>query len=179
MNFFKIFFFPRSRKDYINLFEFFCFVETLYNSLSSDYLKNKNPFIKNFLNLLGWLSSQTFEVTKNYSQLLRDSVFWESRYYYKENLEKYIDGTLTNVELIDQILYQILSQKREANELRKDFSKQANIVFESKSFRFSTIPCNLVLILEAFDEDEEDTFISEEEFKKAIQLALTDIKKYF
>lgn len=123
MNFFKIFFFPRSRKDYINLFEFFYFVATLSNSLSSDknYSNNKNPFIKNFLNLLRWLSSQTFELTQNYSQLLTDSVFWESRYYYKENLEKYIDGTLTNVELIDQILYQILYEQREAQELRKDF----------------------------------------------------------
>ena len=172
-------FFKKSRKESIELLEFFYCISDVQSYLVTDYGKSKNILIVNFLNLLEWSSSWYFSQVKNYCQSLTDYVFWQSRNFYLESLRKFVAGELNASEFVDRVLYPILSNKREADDLKREFYRQVNLDLDSKSFEFSKILLALILPLEGFDEEPEESFFTEEELREGVKLALKEMEKYF
>jgi hypothetical protein len=68
---------------------------------------------------------------------------------------------------VPEVLYPSLSNTNEAWEL------------DPKSFGFSKIILGLIPILEGFEEDHEESFLTEKEFREVIQNSLVKVEKYF
>jgi len=152
------------------------------NYLRSNYGTSKNILIVNFLKLLEWCCSLQLSQVEDYAQSLTDYIFWQSREFYLQSLRKFVAGELPGFEFVDQVLYSILSDKKEAQSLEKDFHRQVTIELDSKSFKFSKILLNLQLTLEAFDDELEENspgYFTEEEIRKWVELALRDMEEYF
>lgn len=126
------------------------------------------------------MSKQNKETKDNeqLQQLLRDFPFWRSRVYYIERLRKFLAYELTAVQLVNEVLYPILSDKREGTELAEDFKFHTKIELDPKSFGFSNILFALSRILEGFDEDPEATAFTEKELHEIVKNVLTDLEKY-
>ena len=92
---------------------------------------------------------------------------------------KFVEYELSIADFIAEVLYPSLSNTNEARDLREDFRRQANIELDPKSFGFSNIISGLIPILEGFDEDPEESFLTEEEFREIIQNLLIKVEKYF
>jgi hypothetical protein len=80
---------------------------------------------------------------------------------------------------VPEVLYPSLSNTNEAWDLKRDFIHQANIELDPKSFGFSKIILGLIPILEGFEEDHEESFLTEKEFREVIQNSLVKVEKYF
>ena len=176
-----------NRKEFIRSFEFFqCLTEVL-NYLRTNYGQSKNTLILSLLQILGWCRDSEWNQIKNYGHLLTDYVFWQSREFYFEKLQDFVDGELDSPEFVAQVLYVILSDKNEALDLEEAFYQRKNINFyqkrnidlDPKSFQFSEIILSLLLPLEGFDADPNESFFTEEELRKGVKLALKEIEKYF
>lgn len=176
MNIFKIF--QKNKKEYIESLQFFYFLTDARKYLFPRYSWSTNWLILTFFRILDWCCSWNLNQIADYLQFLKDSVFCESRDYYHENLQRFIARELKPSEFINHVLYPIQSDKRKARDLEIDFSQQAQIEFDPKSFQFSKIILDLQFILEGFDEEEE-AIITEEELREAVKLALKDMDKYF
>jgi Fe-S-cluster formation regulator IscX/YfhJ len=177
MNILEIF--PRNRNKLIQSLEFSYFLFEAHNHLKPQYSRSKNPSVESSLKILDWFRSCQYDQVEDYKQLLTDYPFWESRQYYRERMRKFVAYELSTLDFVTEILYPSLSNTNEAQELKKDFRSQSNVVLDPKSFRFSKIILNLTPILEEFDEDPEESFLTEEEFRKIIQNSLVKVEKYF
>lgn len=180
MNILKLF--QKSRKESIESLEFFYCLAEVVSYLRINYGKSKNILIVNFLKLLECYSSWQLSQVDDYAQSLTDYIFWQSWEFYLESLRKFIAGELSDSEFIDRVLYPILSNKKEAQDLEEDFRQQVTIELDPKSFQFSKILLNLQLLLEAFDdepEEDDSDYFTEEELREGIKLALRDMEKYF
>ena len=177
MNIFNIF--PKSREKLIESLEFSYFLFEAHSHLKRKYPRSKNPLIKSSLKVLDWCRSCQYDQIKDYQQLLTDYPFWESRQYYLERMQKFVAYELSTMDFVTEVLYPSLSNTNEAWELKEDFRRQANIELDPKSFGFSKIISGLTPILEGFDEDPEESFLTEEEFREVIQNSLMKVEKYF
>ena len=147
--------------------------------LRREYPRSKNPWIKSSLKLLDWWWSCQYEQVKDYEQLLEDYPFWESRHYYRERMRKFVAHELSAIDFVAEVVYPSLSNRNEGFDLKEDFRRQAKIELDPKSFGFSKIISGLTPILEGFDEDPEESFLTEEEFREVIQNSLMKVEKYF
>ena len=174
--------FPKSREQLIESLQFSYFLYDAHNYLNtkySNYLRSKNRLIKSFLKVLDWCRDWQYNQVKDYQQLLTDYFFWESRQYYRERMRKFVAHELSTRDFVAEVLYPSLSDTREARDLKADFRRQAKIELDPKSFGFSNIISGLIPFLEGFDEDPEESFITEEEFREIIQNSLMKVEKYF
>ena len=171
--------FRKSRKESIESLEFFYCLAEVVNDLKIKYGKSNNILIVNFMKLLEWCRSCLFSQIQDYGQSLTDYVFWQSREFYLESMQKFVAGELNGSEFVDRVLYSILSDRKEAQSLEEDFHRQVTIDLDSKSFRFSEILVNLQLPLEAFDNEPEENIFTEEQLREGVKLALMDMEKYF
>lgn len=168
-----------NRKEFIRSLEFFqCLTEVL-NYLRNNYGQSKNTLILSLLQILGWCRDSQWNQIKDYGHLLTDYVFWQSREFYFEKLRNFVAGELDGSEFVAQVLYAILSDKNQALDLEEAFYQKRNIDLDPKSFQFSEIILNLLLPLEGFDADPNESFFTEEELRKGVKLALKEIEKYF
>ena len=174
MNIYKIF--PKSRQQLIESLEFASFLYEITISLGIDYHKTNNPSIKFFLKIVSWWRDWEFEQVREYNQLLVD--YWESRQYYSQKIQKFVCGELSISDFIPEILYPSLSDKKEASDLIEDFQRQSSIDLDPKSFGFSKIISDLRPVLEGFDQDPEESFFTEKEFRKIIEAAAIKLEKY-
>lgn len=180
MNIFN--FFQKSRNENMKLLEFSYVLIDTRTYLFSRYQKSKNPLVLNFLKVIDWCCSWYLGQVNHYVESLRDYVSWPKRHYYRENLQKFIACELSGSDFVNQVLYPILFDKREARDLETNFYQQAKIDLDPKSFGFSQIIWNLQLILEGFNDnptEEDKSLITEEELRKAVKLALKSMNKYF
>ena len=177
MNILEIF--PKSRDKLIQSLKFSYFLFEAYNHLRIKYLRSKNPLIKSSLRILDWCWSQQYNQIKDYKQLLTDYPFWESRHYSLERMRKFVEYELSTMDFLTEVLYPSLSNTNEARDLKEDFRRQKNIELDPKSFGFSKIILGLVFLLERFDEDLEESFFTEEEFREIIQNSLMKAERYF
>ena len=115
---------------------------------------------------------------REYQQLLVDYPYWKSREYYYQRIKKFISNELSIENFIPEVLYPSLSNKKEAFDLIEDFQRQASIHLDPKSFGFSKIISDLIPILEGFNEDPEESFFTEKEFREIIENAAIKLKKY-
>jgi Fe-S-cluster formation regulator IscX/YfhJ len=180
MNILKIF--QKSKKESIEWLEFFYCLAEVENYLKVKYGKSNNILIINFIKLLEWCSSFLASQVNDYAKSLTDYVFWKSRQFYLESMRKFVAGKSNASEFVDQVLYSILSNKREGQSLEEDFQSQLTLELDSKSFKFSKIILNLILPLEAFDDEPEEgdeNYFTEEILREGVKLALIDMEKYF
>jgi hypothetical protein len=176
-------FFGESKKKSIEWLEFFyCLVE-VRNYLKFEYGNNNNNIlIRNFIKLLDWGSSFLASQIKDYAESLTDYVFWESRQFYLESMREFVAGKSDCSEFIDQVLQPMLSDRREGQDLEKDFQSQLTLEVDSKSFQFSKLISNLILPLEAFDpepEEGEENYFTEEILREGVKRTLIEMEKYF
>jgi hypothetical protein len=176
MNIFKIF--PKSRRQLIESLELSSFLYDISISLEIKYSKRNNPSIKFFLKVVSWWRDWEFGQVEEYEELLFDYPYWESRQYYCQRIQKFVSNELSILDFIPEVLYPSLSNKREAFDLIEDFQRQANIDLDPKSFGFSKIISDLTPVLEGFDENVEESFFTEKEFRKIIENLSIKLKKY-
>ena len=176
MNISKIF--PKSRNQLIESLEFAYFLYDITVSFGIPYSKTKNSSIKFFFKVVSWLRSWEFAQVEEYTQLLSDYPYWKSRQYYYQRIQKFVCNELSILDFIAEVLYPSLSDKEEASDLKKDFRRQATIYLDPKSFGFSTIISDLIPVLEGFDEDPEESFFTEEEFREIIKNVSIKLEKY-
>ena len=176
MNFSNIF--QKNRQQLIESLEFASFLYDITISLGIDYRKTNNQSIKFFFKIVSWWRDWEFEQVREYQQLLADYPYWQSREYYSQKIQKFVLGELTISDFIPEILYPSLSDKREASDLIKDFQRQSSIDLDPKSFGFSKIISDLIPVLEGFDNDLEESFFTEKEFREIIEAAAVKLKKY-
>ena len=94
-------------------------------------------------------------------------------------MRKFVEYELSTMDFLTEVLYPSLSNTNEARDLKEDFRRQKNIELDPKSFGFSKIILGLVFLLEGFDEDLEESFFTEEEFREIIQNSLMKAERYF
>lgn len=94
-------------------------------------------------------------------------------------MRKFVAYELSTIDFVAEVLYPSLSNTNEARDLKEDFRRQANIELDPKSFGFSKIISGLIPFLEGFDEDPEESFLTEKEFREIIQNSLIKLEKYF
>ena len=177
MNIFEIF--TKSRHELIQSLEFSYFLFEAHRYLKTKYQKSKNPLIKFSLKVLDLCRSWQYNQVRDYKQLLTYYPFWESRQYYCERMRKFVAYELSIADFIAEVLYPSLSNIKEAQELTEDFRRQTNIELDPKSFGFSKIISGITPILEGFDQDPEESFFTEEEFREIIKNSLIKVEKYF
>jgi hypothetical protein len=177
MNILKIF--SKSRDKLIESLEFSYFLFEAHSHLKRKYSRSKNPLIKSSLKVLDWCRSWQYNQVKDYKQLLTNYPFWESRQYYRERRRNFVAYKLSIADFIAEVLYPSLFNINEARELQEDFRRQTNIELDPRSFEFSKIISGLTPILERFDQDPEESFFTEEEFREVIQNSLIKVEKYF
>lgn len=94
-------------------------------------------------------------------------------------MRKFVAYELSTIDFVAEVVYPSISNSREGLELREDFRRQANLELDPKSLGFSKIISGLTPVLEGFDEDPEESFLTEEEFREIIQNSLMKLEKYF
>ena len=176
MNISKIF--PKSRQQLIESLEFSSFLYEINISLTIKSCKTNNRSIKFFLKVLSWWRDWEFDQVRYYKQLLVDYYYWESRKYYFQQIKKFVSNELSIAEFIAEGLYPSLSNKREASDLIEDFQRQAKIDLDPKSFGFSKIISDLIPVLEGYNENPEESFFTEQEFREIIENAAIKLEKY-
>ena len=176
MNFYNIF--KRSRQQLIESLEFASFLYDITISLEISYCKTNNQSIKFFLKVISWWRDWEFKQVSEYQQLLIDYPYWQSRQYYSQKIQEFVGGELSISDFIPEILYPSLSNKKEASDLIEDFQRQSRIDLDPKSFGFSKIISDLTPVLEGYDEDPEESFFTEKEFREIIEAASIKLKKY-
>lgn len=179
----------RSRSESIKSLEFFYFIHDLFVSLVSKYGQSNNSLILDFLRLLGGFYLWESKKIEGYTQALKDSVFWESRQFYRETMITFISGELTALEFAGEFYDRLLLEKAKADDLLHDYKQQVDIKLSPKSFQFSKIILSFELPLEAYQdemeevEDQElsqnDLTFTEDYFREAIANALEEVNKYF
>ena len=170
--------FQKNRQQLIESLEFASFLYDITLSFGVNYRKTNNPLIKVFFRVVSWWRDWEFEQVREYQQLLTDYPYWESHQYYYQKIQKFVGGELSIVDFIPEILYPSLSAKREASDLIEDFQRQSSIDLDPKSLGFSNIISDLTPVLEGFDEDPEESFFTEEEFREIIEAAAIKLEKY-
>lgn len=138
-----------------------------------------SPLIKFSLKVLDWFRSWQYNQVRDYKQLLTDYPFWESRQYYRERMRNFVAYKLSIADFITEVLYPSLSNINETRELKENFRRQKNIELDPRSFGFSKIISGLTPILEGFDQNPEESFFTEEEFREIIKNSLIKVEKYF
>ena len=83
-----------------------------------------------------------------------DFVFWKSKEFYRETMQKFVLGELNALEFAQEFSNRLLAEKAQSNILLEDFQKQADIQLNPKSFQFSKIILNFELLLEVDQNDE-------------------------
>jgi len=149
-------FLKESKQQSIESLEFFYFLHELLFPLVDEYENNKNPLITDFLKVLTSFYLGESKKVNAYRQALTDSVFWKSRKFYRETMQKFVTAELSSLEFAEEFSDRLLAQKAEANNLLKDFQKQANIELNPKSFQFSRIILEFELPLLAYQDEMED-----------------------
>lgn len=157
--------------------EFSYFLYEINISLQIKYRKTNNRLINFFLKVVNWWQDCEFDQIKEYKQLLFEYSYWKSRQYYCQRIQKFVFNELSIADFIYKVFYSSLSNKEEAFDLIEDFQRQTNIDLNSKSFGFSKIISDLRPILEGFDENQEESFFTEKEFREIIENAAIKLEK--
>ena len=170
--------FPENRKDLIQSLELCDFLYEVSIKFGLNYRETNNESIRIFFKLISLWRDWEFKNIKEYRQLLYDHYYWKSRQYYYEKIEEFVSNKITIIDFINQVLYPILSDKDEANELLNDFQHQEKITLDPNSLGFSKIIISLIPVLEGYEDNIEETIFTEQEFREIIKKAFIQLKQY-
>ncbi len=180
MNISKIF--PKNRQQLIESLELSRFLYDITIPFeiqcSKKYRTRKNRSIKFFFKVVSWWQNWEFDQIREQKQLLYDYPYWKSRQYYCQRIQKFISNELSIADFISQVLDPSLSNKSAGADLIEDFQRQASIELDPKSLGFSKVISGLIPVLEGFDEDPEESFFTEKEFREIIENVAIEIQKY-
>ena len=136
----------------------------------------------------GFYSSE-FKKIYPYMETLTDQVFWESSKFYRETMQKFVGGKLNALEFAEEFSDRLLADREKANNLVKDFQKQANIELNSNIFEFSKIILAFELVLEVYQNEvdelqtgelsENNLSFTQDSVLEGVKLALEKLNKYF
>lgn len=180
----------KNRNQYIESLEFFYFLQELFLSLVGEYGKRTNPLILDFLKVLKGFYSWESKKLVAYNQALTDFVFWKSKEFYRETMQKFVVGELSALEFAQEFSDRLLAEKAELNILLEDFQKQADIELNPKSFQFSKIILNFELLLKVYQNElkeievgdqlsENDLSFTEDSLKEGVRRELEEVNRYF
>jgi hypothetical protein len=180
----------KNRNQSIESLEFFYFLQELFLSLVGEYGKSTNPLILDFLKVLEGFYSWESKKIGPYTQALTDFVFWKSKEFYRETMQKFVVGELNALEFAQEFSDRLLAEKAESNILLEDFQKQADIELNPKSFQFSKIILNFELLLEVYQNEmeelevgdqlsENDLSFTEDSLKEGVRRELEKVNQYF
>lgn len=189
MNIYQLF--RKKREESIESLEFFYVLQDLFKYLTQKYENNNNSLIIDFIKTINDLTSWEFRKTRGYSQALTDSVFWESREFYRQTMIEFLAGKLNGLEFTTIFWDRLSVEKAKSENLEKNFKKQNSIELNSKSFQFSKIILAFDLLLYSYQSEIEDLNtedevsdndnlrIREDYIREHVKLALEEINKYF
>lgn len=180
----------RTRQESIKSLEFVYFLQEVVIPYVNKYEKSDNSLILDFVKLVNGFYLWEYKKINGYIQALTDSVFWESRKFYRELMNKFIAEKLTAKEFSKELYNQLIIDKEKAKSLHKNFSKQADIKLDRHSFQFSNIILNLELTLEAYKYKTTDSLFdgpipntelsfTTSSLRKEVQIALVEVNSYF
>ena len=184
-------FLKKSRKESIESLEFFYFIHKLFFSLVHEYGNSTNPLILDFIKVLGGFYSWESKKIGPYHQALNDFVFWKSRNFYRETMQKLVVDELNALEFAQEFSDKLRAEKAKAEILFKDFQKQADIELNAKSFQFSKIILAFEIPLEVYQNEmeeveeggdqlsENDLSFTEDSLKEGVGRALEEVNRYF
>ena len=183
-------FLKENRKQCIRLLEFFKFMSNLYFPLVNEYGESDNSLILEFLKVVEGFYKRDSKTVIAYNQALQDFIFWQSKEFYRETMQKFVVGELNALEFAEEFSDRLLAEQVKSKRLSTDFKQQADIELNSKSFQFSKIILDFELILEGYqdemqqlEEDDEfsenDLSFTEDSIKEGVRRALAEIDKYF
>lgn len=183
-------FLQKRRTESIESLEFFFFFQELFFELVNKHGKSNNSLILDFLRVLGGIYSWESRKVAGYMQALKDSVYWESREFYRKTMIQFVDGELNALEFARIFYDRLLNEKEIADNLVNDFKKQAIVELDPKSFQFSKIILHFELCLEAYQNQmegfesenqvpEDDLLTTEDGLRKAVKSALEEMNRYF
>lgn len=135
-------------------------------------MNSKNSAINEFIDVIKSYSRWQYYRIKDYSNSLKDYVFWKYREFYLEEMQKFVD----------HFYFKLLNDIDEANLLKEDFQKQEALELNPKSYQFSKIISDFYFALEAYDEKPEpddSNFLSENELRQLVKDVLPRVEKYF
>lgn len=180
----------KTRKELFESLQFSDFISKMFKTLVPEYGNSDNSLILDFLRVLGHFYSSSLMEIKDYRQALKDSVFWESREFYRELMNKFVTEKLNSEEFAKTFFGRLWSDREKAESLYEDFSKQANIKLDPQSFQFSNIICSFEFPLSAYldelaiseyleDEPDFTSIDDPDSLRKIVQEALLEVNKYF
>lgn len=174
MNIFKIF--QKNKKEYIESLQFFYFLTDARKYLFPRYSWSTNWLILTFFRILDCCYSWNLNQIADYLQFLKDSVFWESRDYYHENLQRFIARELKPSEFINHVLYPIQSDKRKAEDLLKKSFTRRDYNRLSKDYKLLKRYQNRFEFIKKYNQESgrlsKDDYIKSKYLEKAEQLRL-------
>ena len=163
----------------------------MFKYLTQKYENNNNSLIIDFIKTINDLTSWEFRKTRGYSQALTDSVFWESREFYRQTMIEFLAGKLNGLEFTTIFWDRLSVEKAKSENLEKNFKKQNSIELNSKSFQFSKIILAFDLLLYSYQSEIEDLntedevsdndnlCIREDYIREHVKLVIEEINKYF
>lgn len=177
-------YYNENRKESIASLEFFFSLNDFYSHLleKKEKMKSKNSELNQFVDVIDSYCRWQYYKIKDYSNSLKDYVFWQYREFYLEEMQKFVSHELTGREFVDHFYFKLLNDIDEWNLLKKDFQKQEKLELNPKSYQFSKIISDFYFVLEAFDEEPEpddSNFLSENELRQLVKDVLPRVKKYF
>lgn len=182
--------FKKTRAESIESLQFYYFIKKVFRPLLSQYRNSSNSLILDFLKELEALYAWEYRKIEGYLQALQDSVFWESREFYRHTMVKFVNGEFTVLEFSQEFFNRLLIDQDKANDLVKDFKKQADIELNPKSFQFSNIILSFEIMLEVYPNEmedfetkdqvpENDLSFKEDLIREEVKIALEEVNKYF
>jgi len=145
--------------------------------------------ILDFLKVLEGFYSWESKKIQPYLQALTDQVFWASKNFYFETMQKFVSGELNTLEFAQEFSDRLLADKEKANNLVEDFQKQSSIELNPNLFEFSKIILDFELLLEVYQNEieeletgelsEKDLSFSDNSILKGVKLALEKMEKSF
>ena len=182
-------FLKSNRDQYIESLQFFYFLNKLFFYLLDKDQKTTNPLILGLVKVIKTFYSWESDKISPYLQALKDQVFWESSKFYRETMQKFVDGKLNALEFAQEFSDRLLADREKANNLAKDFQKQANIELNPNIFEFSEIILNFELLLEIYQNEaedlktgelsENDLSFTQDSVLEGVKRALEKLNKYF
>jgi len=163
-------FFKEDRKQSIESLEFFFFLGDFYSYLLEKN-ETENSAIKEFVDVIKSHYDWQFYKIQNYANSLMDHVFWQSRDFYLNRMQKFVSHELTGREFVNDFFFKLLNDRKEYSILKKDFKKQETLELNPKSHQLSKIIDDFYLALEAFDEEPEPDdsgFLTEDQLRHSV-----------
>lgn len=148
------------------------------------FLKNPNLdsiISEKFSNKLSTKISKQFKKLSDYLLIVKDSLYWKSRYIYFENTKSFVSNKINSKEFFNSIYFQLLSDRAKYIDLELNVQKHMKLDLNPKFSGFSNIILEiekLVITQFVYPPLDPELKLNEKEFYLAIQKQFIKLQKY-